>query len=535
MKKFWSVAACVGMIFFCVSGAFAQDPVPAVEQWGRFEVSLRGTPIGNPFNDVSFRATFTNGDEEMTVNGFYDGGSVYRVRFMPEKKGRWSYTTTSNMPALNGKTGTFECVSPGPENHGPVKTRGVFDFAYADGKAYYPFGTTVYAFVHQGDSLENVTLETLKKAPFNKIRICVFPKNYAFNSVEPPYYPFKKVEGVELVESNETAVWDFTKFNPEFFQHLEKRIGQLQALGIECDLILFHPYDNGRWGFDRMTRATDIRYLEYLTARLASFRNIWWSMANEFDYMKEKKPADWKAFFETVAANDPYHHLRSIHNGDSLYNHNDPLATHASIQSASMLSDFGRASLLRDAYRKPVVYDEFCYEGNFDQRWGNLTAEEFVHRCWQALLVGAYVTHGETYLDPNDVVWWARGGELKGQSPARMAYMRNLIENETGALHLIDNWRNLNTAVGESGQVFIYFGNETPKEWVVTLPAKTQWADGTQFKIEVVDTWAMTRTAVPGMFTAKSAGRYVIGEADGKKVKLPGKPYQALLLTKVNP
>jgi hypothetical protein len=522
----------MGVFFFCVCGAFAQS-VPAVEQWGRFEFALRGTPIGNPFNDVALEATFTNGGEEVTVNGFYDGGGVYRVRFMPEKKGTWSYATVSNMPALDGKTGTFECVNPGTENHGPVKTRGMFDFAYADGKPYYPFGTTVYAFVHQGDSLENTTLETLRNAPFNKVRICVFPKNYEFNDREPEYYPFKRVEGVELIGSNQTAVWDFTKFDPEFFQHLEKRIDRLNDLGIECDLILFHPYDNGRWGFDRMTRPNDIRYLEYVTARLASFRNIWWSMANEFDYMKEKTLADWQAFLETVAANDPYGHLRSVHNGDTLFNHHNPLVTHASVQSASMLSDFGRGSLMRDAYLKPVMFDEVCYEGNIESRWGNLSAREMTHRFWQGALVGAYVTHGETYLDPDDIIWWAAGGVLRGQSPARIGFLRRLIEQETGALHLIDNWRTLNASMGESGQIVIYFGKETPTEWAVTFPAKIRWADGTQFNVEVIDTWEMTRTPVPGTFTAQTIARYVIGEADGKKIKLPGKPYQALLITRV--
>jgi hypothetical protein len=76
---------------------------------------------------------------------------------------------------------------------------------------------------------------------------------------------------------NEAAVWDFARPNPEFFRHLEQRIDDLRNLGIECDLILFHRYDKGHWGFDRMTREADIRYLEFITARLSSFRNIWWS------------------------------------------------------------------------------------------------------------------------------------------------------------------------------------------------------------------------------------------------------------------
>ena len=56
-----------------------------------------------------------------------------------------------------------------------------------------------------------------------------------------------------------------------FFQHLEKRIDQLNRLGIEADLILFHPYDKGRWGFDAMSNEVNVRYIKYITARLASF------------------------------------------------------------------------------------------------------------------------------------------------------------------------------------------------------------------------------------------------------------------------
>ena len=63
------------------------------------------------------------------------------------------------------------------------------------------------------------------------------------------------------------------RFNPAFFAHLEKRIAQLRDLGIEADLILFHPYDadwgqpDPHWGFDRMGAENDDRYIRYVIAR----------------------------------------------------------------------------------------------------------------------------------------------------------------------------------------------------------------------------------------------------------------------------
>jgi hypothetical protein len=40
-----------------------------------------------------------------------------------------------------------------------------------------------------GAALEEQTLETLSTAPFNKMRMCVFPKHYTFNHNEPELYP----------------------------------------------------------------------------------------------------------------------------------------------------------------------------------------------------------------------------------------------------------------------------------------------------------------------------------------------------------
>lgn len=60
--------------------------------------------------------------------------------------------------------------------------------------------------------------------------------------------------------------------------------------------------------------------------------------------------------------------------------------------------------------------------------WGNLSAEEMTARFWQAIASGAYCTHGETFLDENDVLWWSKGGKLKGRSPERIKFLRDIVE-----------------------------------------------------------------------------------------------------------
>jgi hypothetical protein len=518
-----------------------------VERWDVFELPLQGPTGGNPFVDVSLSARFSNGEQTLEPTGFYDGEGRYIVRFMPPALGEWRYETRSNRPELNGKAGTFTCTPPSAGNHGPVrvaeqrKPEGRFHFVYADGTPYRQIGTTCYAWTHQGDELEEQTLATLKDAPFNKIRMCIFPKNYAFNQNEPVLYPFERGRepGPPVRSANlwSGLKWDFTRFNPESFRHQEKRILQLRHLGIEADIILFHPYDKGRWGFDRMDSASDDRYLRYVVARLAAYRNVWWSMANEYDFMKEKKELDWDRFFQIVHESDPYDHLRSIHNGTLIYDHNQPWVTHASIQNGAAVADFGRAILYRDVYRKPVVFDEVKYEGNIEQRWGNISAEEMVHRFWQGTIGGTYVGHGETYKHPQDIIWWARGGKLYGQSPARIAFLRKVMEaGPAEGLEPIDKWQDEQTA-GQPGEYYlVYFGKQRPEEWLFELPRQGLSA-GMRFTVEVLDTWNMTVEPVEGEFEVITDTTYryhAKGGAKGQgKVKLPGRAWMALRIRRV--
>src|SRR5215469_1758366 len=62
----------------------------AIEQWGLYEVALKGPSSGNPFRDVTLSAQFTQEHRAIEVKGFYDGDSTYRIRFMPDSPGAWS-------------------------------------------------------------------------------------------------------------------------------------------------------------------------------------------------------------------------------------------------------------------------------------------------------------------------------------------------------------------------------------------------------------------------------------------------------------
>ncbi|MDO4651130.1 MAG: DUF5060 domain-containing protein, partial [Eubacteriales bacterium] len=246
-----------------------------IERYHFFELSLKGTEEGNPYKDVKLTATFSEGDERVKVNGFYCGNGTYKVRFMPRKQGHWSGITASSDSALDGIKCEFECTAASENNHGRVlpmdqvykqtvsAKENRFHFAYEDGTRYQPFGTTCYAWINQEEMIQEETIETLKNEAFNKIRMCIFPKYYTYNTTDPQLYPF---------EGNREEGFDYSRFNPRFWDMLEKRIAQLDELGIEADIILLHPYDN--WGFSKMDFETDCFYLGYAVDRLSHFKNV---------------------------------------------------------------------------------------------------------------------------------------------------------------------------------------------------------------------------------------------------------------------
>ena len=114
----------MGFVVIVGCCAFGEE----VERWDIFELELAGPSNGNPYVDVAL--------------------------------GDWQYTTASNRAELDGKTGSFTCVAPSAGHHGPVGVQNTFELAYADGTPHLSWGTTCYAWAHQGDAMEEQTLVT---------------------------------------------------------------------------------------------------------------------------------------------------------------------------------------------------------------------------------------------------------------------------------------------------------------------------------------------------------------------------------------
>lgn len=87
-----------GFLLILPSSTLCTAHAAEAEQWGLWEMSLKGPGNGAPYLDVQLTAAFSQGDHRIVVPGFYDGDGVYKLRFSPPTQGQWQYESRSNRP-----------------------------------------------------------------------------------------------------------------------------------------------------------------------------------------------------------------------------------------------------------------------------------------------------------------------------------------------------------------------------------------------------------------------------------------------------
>ncbi|BDZ64921.1 apiosidase-like domain-containing protein [Agromyces mangrovi Wang et al. 2018] len=484
-------------------------------------------PIPADVEPLSVRFVHADG-ATVDVPGFWDGDDRYLVRFAPETEGAWTWTSRSDAPELDARTGGFDVGPAAPGEHGPVRVAGRFHFAHADGTPFRPVGATAYNWLHQEEPLFSQTVEAVAGAGMNKLRFMVFPQAGGYVERFPDLLPFERAAD---------GGWDVTRPVPAFFQRLDGAVRTLGAAGIQADVLIYNAYDYGRFGLDGLTEEQDAVYLRYLVARLSAFPNVWWSLCNEFDQL-DRPDERWDAAGLRLADIDPHDHLRSIHNLARLFDHNRPWVTHASLQLGQATEDTGRASLFRDAYRKPIVLDEIKYEGDVPDRWGHLTAQELVHQFWITTVSGCYASHGESFVIPSGSLHIVEGGPFVGESPARLGFLRGLLDEVDGAgVDPIDNWWDDAFVAGVDGSVYFqYLGREAPGEWAFRLPIGwrgVQLEAGDRFEVDVIDTWHMTVTPVGRLFEIDETAKNDAWARAADPVALPAGEALALRIRRI--
>ena len=130
-------------------------PDRTATQWGRFDQAFTSTvQYLNPVQEAQFAVTFTSPTGAAhTVDGFWDGANTWRIRFMPDTEGAWSFVTHCSDPAnpgLHERSGAFWCAPADPSTrfgqHGSIRVapnRRYFE--HTDGTPFFWLADTCWS------------------------------------------------------------------------------------------------------------------------------------------------------------------------------------------------------------------------------------------------------------------------------------------------------------------------------------------------------------------------------------------------------
>ena len=105
--------------------------------------------------------------------------------------------------------------------------------------------------------------------------------------------------------------------------------------------------------------------------------------------------------------------------------------------------------------------------------------------------------HGDTFKNDSDeeteVRWWAKGGTLMGNSPARIAYFRKIMEEAPVTEMLPDlvdngNAENLNSNIynfSKKGEYYLAYVADSAQTIELNLAGEADYT------LQVIDTWNM--------------------------------------------
>ena len=294
------------VVLVFAAGLFSAPPQRAhaqaqVGKWDRFEASVTNKKrYKDPYTDVTLEVTFTkpNGSK-VKFWGFYDGGNTWRIRFMPDQTGTWTYEArfSDGSPAENG---SFRCV--------PSKIPGMV-YKHKENARWFGFkgGDPVFirAF-HGGPPLFARNFPKSKRKAF-------------LDWVERQGYNALSVNDWQLSQANGGS-WDLPKtwpLNAADWQHYESVLDDLARRGL-----ILYPFGGvfprevannraePRLGSDR----NDL--IDYYIARLGAYWNIMFNVGGweSDDYLGGTSRV--ASLGKRISERDPYGHLLSAHIND---------------------------------------------------------------------------------------------------------------------------------------------------------------------------------------------------------------------------
>lgn len=426
------------------------------ETWVADELVINSSKaIENAPYTTELDLILTCGGLKLTIPGFWDGGTVWRVRFSLPKAGVWEYKTVCKTDdSLNARTGKLTCSEYSGAldiyKHGFVAARGERYFVYADGTPFFYLGDTHWnlnAEEYYSDGGAQSTVSHFKYIVNKRVS-----QGFTVYQSEPIGASFDLTDGL-----SEADIDGFKEYDLKF--------SYIASMGLVHANAQFFFTSAMLEFMRREDCAEQLRVLSrYWVARYSAYP-VMWTLAQEIDddfYYNEntgentvltKENNPYKQVCELLYEYDPYKHPITAHQEASFYTS----ASDSAFRDVTGHSWFGAQwapafnqrftfdtakDYWENSQGKPVV----DYEGRYDHLW--TLCDGARAQGWAAYLCGMYgcgygaadiwlyngsydldtetVADGVTVTPQDKSIKWYDSVEL--ESAYQLGYMRAFFE-----------------------------------------------------------------------------------------------------------
>jgi Domain of unknown function (DUF5060)/Protein of unknown function (DUF4038) len=386
------------VVWLTCSAWVASAQQTAVPLYGRFETQFTNDKAyTNPFKDVVLEATFSApSGRKIAFFGFYDGdgnggqsGNVWKLRFMPDELGQWSFACRFSDGA-RGMKGRFVCVQENARP-GPLHVDGT-RFVYPDKRTFQP-RSYYYSEAFCGDWTavsEGIKTFFRTKDGFNWCCTTFWQgrllKSHKWNAL--PFNGFYPIR-----------CGDYTVLDLKTWRHVDEALNELEKRGVVWfNFDGFVPNVGGTMSNkQRLDFDAQKIYVRNAVARLAPYWNVTWNIAFEWhEFMKAEQVAQ---LADYVHAIDPWKHPVTVHD-QGKFTSGQEVKKNLHVDFVTLQYDAGRCgdALKAAAFVRPftgtcpVYAQEVMWEGP-----DKLDGDGVRRGAWGVAMAGGIVNYAEQF------------------------------------------------------------------------------------------------------------------------------------------
>lgn len=258
---------------FLILSFSAQGETPL---WSKLELSfVSDKDYENPLYELQdFFATLTSPTgRTKKINGFWDGGRNFKIRFAPDELGTWTYNTTSSdeeNTGLHQQAGQFDCVDNQSDltlfQKGTIqRSKGDYHLSYADGTPFFFTACTAW----------NGALKSTEEEWENYLSHRVRNNYNVIQFVATQWREAKTDQYGEVAYTGSGKI----ALNPDFFKKIDEKVDRINAHGLVAAPVLLWalPVSSNREfspGY-YLPDAEAILLAKYMVARYGGNQVIW--------------------------------------------------------------------------------------------------------------------------------------------------------------------------------------------------------------------------------------------------------------------